>query len=189
MTLLGREDETCCRSLANADAEEVNLQAGLLLCDIGADFQHVALKDGCVVTIEVKRVVLKEGSTAFKALTHEPCCTIEASALPVTLSTEAVAVVHQTLRSETWNLIEAMTGLLNINITEVIEVRCEALGTISLQHGTDRKLSLGCIPDLFVFNRRLIFQIVGYLIFLEVDIVHEGIDISILDLVEIFEDG
>lgn len=60
MTLLGCEDKTGCRSLAHADAEEVNLQPWLLLCDIRIDLEHVRLQDRGVVTIEVERVVLQE---------------------------------------------------------------------------------------------------------------------------------
>ena len=41
MALLCCEDKTGCRSLAYADAKEVNLQTWLLLCDVGVDLKHV----------------------------------------------------------------------------------------------------------------------------------------------------
>jgi len=188
MALLGCEDKTGCRGLADADAQEVNLQTWLLLCDIRVDLKHVRLQDRSVVAIEVQRVVLQERGTAFQALAHEPGGAIETCTLPVALGTEAIAVVHQTLRGQAWDLVKATSCLFHVDIAQVIEVGGKALGAIGLQHGTERELSLGGVPDLLIFDTLLILQGVCDGILLEVDVVHEGIDIFVFHLVEILHD-
>ena len=97
--------------------------------------------------------------------------------------------MHKALRGQTWNLVETAACLLDIGIAEIVEVCGEALGTEVLKDGTDGELSLGRIPYLTVAFTLLVLQVVLHGVLLEVDIVNEGCDILVLNLVEIGHDG
>ena len=59
--LLSGEHQTCGVALADADAKEVYFKTGLLfLRDVRIDLEHMALKDGCLVAVEIQGVVLEE---------------------------------------------------------------------------------------------------------------------------------
>ena len=189
MALLCGEHQSCRRGLAHANAQEVDLQARLLLSNIGVHLQHVGLKDGCVIAVEVQRVVLKERRAAGQSLAHEPCGAVQTGTLPVALGTEAIAVVHQALRRKARDLVEAVSGLFYVDIAKVVEVGCESLGIICLQHRTNGQLSLGGVPDLLILNTLLVLELFVNDILLEVDIMNKGIDILILNLVEVLHDG
>ena len=184
VSLLGGKHEAGRRCLAHTDAEEVYLQPGLLLRDVGIDFEHVRFEDGSVVAVEIERVVFEERSAAVEALTHKPDSAIERGTLPVALGTEAESVAHHALGGQSRNLVEALAGLFYVHIAQVVEVGGEALGPLGSHHGTQGEFGLGGIPHLPVGLRVFILDVFGHLIFLEVNVFHECRNVGIFHFVE-----
>ena len=152
----------------------------------------MALEDSALLAVEVEGVVLKERASLGKTLGHVPNGAVEGCRLPVAFGAEAIAFLHQTLRSEARNLVEAYetfaVGI--VPAAEVVEVGGEALGTLGLEDGTEGKLSLGCVPDLLLAN--LLACLAGNDGIFLVVLLDEGIDVGVLDLLPVaheFADG
>ena len=102
---------------------------------------------------------------------HEPHRAIQGSRFPVTLSTEAIALGHQTLRGKSWNLVETNEfRVVYVLSTQVVEVGGESLGTLFRKDRAKGQLSLGGIPYLFAQFGVLVFKFGGMVILFQIGV-------------------
>jgi len=99
-----------------ADPQRMDLAAGVLVGDGGADLEHVRPEDLRLARAEVVRVVLHEGRAARSAFGHDLQDAQQRGGLPVALAGEPVAVRHEALDGEPRQLAQP---------AEVLEVRGE----------------------------------------------------------------
>ena len=146
---LGVEDEAGGIAFAYADAKEVDLQTGFVGSNERTDLQHVRLQDARLLAVEVQRVVLQERTAVGQTLCHEPYRAVEGGTLPVAFGTEAIAFSHQALTGKTRNLVEAdEVHVVDIYLTEIVEVGGETFRTLVFQDAADGNLCLGSILHL-----------------------------------------
>ena len=158
----------------------MNFQTGLLGSDKRTYLQHVCLKDGAVLAVEVQRVVLKEGTAGGQALVHHPYGTVEGG-LPVAFGTETVTFGHQALRCQSRNLVEVAA----VGLAQVVEVGGEAFGSLSLQDGTQGEFGLGGVPNFLIGFGTSVFQCGVVVVEAEV-FVYQCLHVFILHLCVVF---
>ena len=137
---VGREDQAH-RVVLAADAERVDLEAGLLAREGRRDFEHVGTEDLLVAGNEVVGVVLHEARTAGQSLAHDVCYVHEDRGLPVALGAEAVALGHEALDGEPRQLLER---------TKVFEARREGAEAASFEEGAQSHLDRRAIAQRLV---------------------------------------
>ena len=132
---LGGKHQAGRQGLAYSYSQIVYFEFRFCICYERTYLEHVGLEDRRTVSGEVEGVILEEGTSFRKALCHEPYRAIEGSSLPVTFGSESVAFVHQPLGCKSRDLVEAHSGDLDIDISKVVEVGGEALGSLVFKEG------------------------------------------------------
>ena len=122
--------------LAVADAQGVDLDAGLFRRDGGAHLQHVGPQRDLLAGLQVIGVVLHEQGAALQALGHLLHDGGHAGHLPVALAAVADAVGHHVLAGQAGELLHAV---------QVLEVVDEGLSPLPLQDLPHGHLFLGLV--------------------------------------------
>ena len=147
-TLFAGKYQTSCFTI-DTNTQAMYFQFRLVFGNQRTNFQHVRLQNSTLFAIKVQRIVFQEGTTFRHTLTHEPHRTIQSSRLPIAFCTKAITFHHQTLRSQTRNLIE---------FAQIIEVSRKALGSLIFQQTTQSDFSLSRIPYFGISFRTRFFQ-------------------------------
>ena len=127
------------------------------------NFQHVSLEDSALFTVEMQSVVFQERTTFRHTLAHEPCGAVQSGGFPVTFCTETITFFHQTLRSQSRNLVK---------VTEVVEVGSKCFGTCIFQDTTESDFCFCRVPHFGISFCSGFFQFRSMVIFFEVSIYH-----------------
>ena len=95
------------RILTISHCQRIYLDADRAVCDRRANLKHVCLKHSFLARYEIVGVVLHEGRSLCvrSILCHDLHQTDHCCGLPVTLSAEAVALLHQSLDRQTRKLL------------------------------------------------------------------------------------
>ena len=175
------EDQARCLAFTHADTKEVDFQTRFLSGNQRANFQHMRLKYGTLLAIEIQRIIFQERAAARQTLVHHPYGAVESRRFPVAFCPEAISLCHQTLRSEARNLVE----VASIRLAEVVEVCREAFSTLVLQDSAEGEFGLSRVPYLLVSLGRFVFQ--RGIVVVEAEVfLHQRLRILILDLAMIF---
>src|SRR6266699_4161330 len=126
-----------------SNGERVNFERWLLLGDGGTHLQHVGSKPHHVVLTQMIGVVFHEGHPTIQASAHHLHRAHQCSSLPVSLSTKAIVLRHQSLDRETRELCEAV---------QILEVGGEAFEIALFEKMPQPGLNAGAITQGLVLT-------------------------------------